>query len=140
MESFAARRANIALDRIGAAATPAASKETVLVVTDDGELRAVLTRVLGRQGYRVVAAAHSGHALLACLGNGRIDILLTELSMAETSGPVLTDQLRRHHPALRVVYFGNPGTPECDDVLVRPFTRDDLLTKLEAVGATAQAF
>ena len=107
------------------AATP-----VVLVVTPDAGLREVATRVLTREGYTVLTAAHSGHAVLATLRSGRVDMLATELSMEDVSGPALAAQLRRHCPELAAVYFANPGSTECEGVLVRPFTRDDLLEAL----------
>jgi CheY-like chemotaxis protein len=106
---------------------------TVLLVTEDSDLRAVVARVLTREGYRVVTAPHSGHALLAGLTSGPIDILAAELSMPEMSGPALADRLRRLHPELQTLYFTHAGTTECEGVLVRPFTRDDLLGRLQAL-------
>ena len=98
----------------------------MLLVTGDADLRAVVSRVLTREGYNVIAAAHSGHALLAGL-TSRIDILISELELDETSGPSLAATLRQHHPGLRAVFFGDPGTTAADGIIVRPFTRDDLM-------------
>jgi CheY-like chemotaxis protein len=111
----------------------------VLVVTPDANLREVSTRVLAREGYRVLNAAHGGHAVLACLEAGHVDVLAVELSMEDVSGPALAERLRRHCPDLRTVYFAKSGTPECDGVIVRPFTRDDLLAVLPGVPAAAMA-
>ena len=99
----------------------------VLVTFEDANLRAVASRVLARAGYRVLTARHSGHALLACLTGGRIDVLLSELQMEDGSGPGLAERLRRHNPDLRGVYFSNNHGDACDEVLVRPITADDLL-------------
>ena len=108
---------------------------TLLLVTGDADLRAVVSRVLAREGYTVLEAAHSGHALLAGL-TSRIDILISELELDETSGPALAATLRQHHPALRAVFFGDAGTTAADGIIVRPFTRDDLILMLHA-GALA---
>jgi CheY-like chemotaxis protein len=116
-----------------------APRRTILLVTGDHDLRAVVTRVLRREGYRVVAATHTGHALLAGLKDGPIDILATELSMDEMSGPALADRLRRLHPELRTLYFANPGSSECGGVLVRPFTRDDLIGRLRLLAPASPA-
>jgi hypothetical protein len=62
---------------------------------------------------------------------------MCELELEETSGRSLAATLRHYHPRLRALYFGKAGAPPADGVIVRPFTRDDLLVELEAVGATA---
>jgi hypothetical protein len=35
---------------------------------------------------------------------------------------------------LRAVYLGESGTAPAEGVLVRPFTRDDLVSRLDGVG------
>ena len=114
-----------------------ADARVVLIVTGDGNLREASARVLAGEGYRVLTAAHAGHAVLACLQAGRVDFLVAELSMDDMSGPALAERLRRHWPELVTVYFANGGTPECEGVIVRPFTRDDLLAVLGAAAVVA---
>ena len=46
----------------------------VLIVSGDPSVRAIAMRELENSGYVVTCAAHSGHALLACLTRGRIDL------------------------------------------------------------------
>lgn len=124
---------------IPVAETPAsagAATSVVLVVTPDVGLREAAVRVLARDGYRVLAAAHAGHAVLACLQAGRVDLLAAELSMDDLPGPALAARLRRHCPTLAAVYFAKAGTPEREGVLVRPFTRDDLLAALVVAPAS----
>lgn len=116
-----------------------AGAPVVLVVTPDANLREVAARVLTREGYRVLTAAHGGHAVLACLQAARVDMLAVELSMEDVSGPALADRLRRHCPDLRSVYFARSGTPECQGVIVRPFTRDDLLAVLPPLRVSVGA-
>ena len=109
----------------------------ILFVSADGELRAAVERVLGAAGYDVRAVAHSGHALLVCR-TAVFDVVVAELSGPDMSGPALADQLRRHVPAISAVYLGQPGTPEgVAHVLVRPFTRDDLVQRVESALAPA---
>jgi CheY-like chemotaxis protein len=133
MQTQTARRIEIPV-----AETPTphdASTPVVLVVTPDARLREASARVLARAGYRVLTAAHAGHAVLACLDTGRVDLLAAELSMDDVSGPALAGRLRRHCPELATVYFANSGTPNCEGVIVRPFTRDDLLAAVAAAPA-----
>jgi DNA-binding response OmpR family regulator len=110
---------------------PAATTSgVVLFVTCDTDLREVAARVLAREGYCVLAAAHAGHAVLASLQAQRVDVAVIEMSMADVSGRALADRLRRQNPNLRVIFLARSRTSEGEDVLVRPFTRDDLLAKL----------
>jgi CheY-like chemotaxis protein len=109
----------------------------VLLVTDDDDLRAAAGRALEAAGYAVFAAAHSGHAMLVALEGVQIDVAVVELAMPEMSGPALTTKLRRLRPDLQALYLGKNGTPECEEVLVRPFTRDHLLSRLARVLSTS---
>jgi CheY-like chemotaxis protein len=111
----------------------------VLVVTPDADLRAAAARALESTGHTVVTAAHAGHAVLACLKAERVDLLVAELSMEDLSGPALAARLRRFSPEMAAVYFGNTGTVECERVIVRPFTRDDLLTAVRSATAETTA-
>ncbi len=130
MQPFAVRRVRIRMD------TPSeAAASVVLFVTEDSDLRAVAERALTDEGFEVETAAHAGHALLACLAGKHIDVLVTELSMRDMAGPRLARRIRRYYPDLPVVYLANAGTRECEGVLVRPFTRDDLVRYL--TGALA---
>jgi two-component system cell cycle sensor histidine kinase/response regulator CckA len=109
----------------------------VLLVTADADLRAAGERALARAGFRVRVGAHSGHALLAARA-GRVDVLITELCAPDISGPALAKLLKKHHPALRVVFMANPGTPDgLEHVVVRPFTREDLLARIAATSSTS---
>ena len=112
----------------------------VLVVSTDPDLRQASARALEREGYTVITAAHGGHAVLACLRAGRVDVLAADLSMEDLSGPALAVRLRRFCPGISTVYFGKAGTVECAGILVRPFTRDDLLAAVAlATTPTASA-
>ena len=117
-----------------------AQRPVVLVVSTDSDLREASARALAREGYAVVTAAHGGHAVLACLRAGHVDVLAADLSMEDLSGPALAARLRRLCPGMSTVYFGKSGTAECAGVLVRPFTRDDLLAAVAlATTLTASA-
>ena len=120
----------------GRTASPASTRGVVLLVTGDRDLREAASRALHGEGYQVLTAAHGGHAILKCLGAQRVDVALIEMAMDDMSGPALAERLRRHNPELRAVYVAQPGTTKCDGVLVRPFTRQDLLEELALSRAT----
>jgi CheY-like chemotaxis protein len=113
---------------------------TVIVVTPDAALRAVAEKVIGAAGYRVLTAPHTGHALLACLTAGSVDLLLTELAMDDLSGPALAERLRRVCPEMTALYFADAECPDAPGVLVRPFTSEDLLAAVATAHASAAAW
>lgn len=104
---------------------------TIALVTDDRDLRQACARVLRHQEHVVFEGSHAGHAMLACLKGQPIDLLISELSMADVSGPALARRMLRHSPGLRAIYLARVGTTyESENVLVRPFTREDLLRRI----------
>lgn len=136
MDVCAIRRVSIDLDEAWAEPDDR-DNVRVLLVTPDGELRAVLRRVLERRGYAVADAAHSGHALLACMTNRRIDVALVECLLEDISGPELAAKLRRHQPALRAAFLADPGMPAVADQIVRPFDADILFDAIDALTSLA---
>jgi DNA-binding response OmpR family regulator len=136
MQPYAIRRVHIPVTASHApdAGAPARGGR-VLLVSGDPDLRTVITRVLEVEGYTVSAVSHSGHALLLCR-TAQFDVLLVELCGPDMTGPSLAEQVRRHCPEITAVYLGNPGTPDgLDHILVRPFTRQDLVDRIHNVAA-----
>ncbi len=102
---------------------------TVLFVSDDADLRAAASRVLTMAGCQVTAAAHAGHAALACIALGRFDVLLIEDRMADGTGGAIADRLRRYCPGMQVVRICDAGQGPLPEprTVVRPLTADDLI-------------
>jgi signal transduction histidine kinase len=61
-------RVDADLDVVRPQAAPATLRgtETILLVEDEEQVRAIVLNILRRQGYRVIAAQHAGEALLLC--------------------------------------------------------------------------
>jgi DNA-binding response OmpR family regulator len=113
------------------------ARAIVLFVSADADLRAVATRVLVREGYTVLTAAHAGHAILAGLTLDRIDVLISDVILDDMPGAALAERLRRHHPELRTLFMAEIGAAAADGLVVRPFTRDDLLLGLGALARSS---
>ena len=79
--------------------------ETVLLVEDDGALRAYTSEILRELGYRVVEAATGGAALAALDEGAAVDLLLTDVVMPGLNGPQLADEARRRRPRLKVLFM-----------------------------------
>ena len=109
--------------------------ETILVVDDEPELVSLVSRALRSYGYTVIPAVGPGAAMVA-FGErtGRIDLLLTDVVMPGTPGPVLAERLRSADPALSVIFmsgYSEDSLPHSVDgsktpLLAKPFTPDGL--------------
>jgi CheY-like chemotaxis protein len=77
---------------------------TILVVEDNKAVRELIERVLCGAGYTVLLAGNPAEAHTQCARfQGKIDMLLTDVVMPDTSGPTLARQLRAARPELKVV-------------------------------------
>lgn len=111
--------------------------ETVLVVEDDVRVCKLTADILGQHGYRVVTANSGEDAFLRTSAfEGTIDLLLTDIVMARTSGPELAQRLKEQRPGLRVLYmsgyphFALSGANVMDyreTILPKPFTPSELV-------------
>jgi CheY-like chemotaxis protein len=124
------RRVPVPLD---ASWKPCAIPPSVLLLTDNSDLRAVATRVLRAAGYSVCAAAHGGHAVLTSMQQGAFDVLIIERRLADGRSRVIVERLRQWNPKVRALLLCDDGGTSPTD-LVRPFTADDLLEKLRALA------
>ncbi len=124
--------------------------ETILLVEDEAEVRALAREALATKGYRVLEAANGREAIgLAAAEAGPIHLLVTDVVMPGLNGRQVATHLKASHPEARVLYMSgytddaivqhgvlDPGT----EFLPKPFTPDALARKVRAVlDATAGA-
>ena len=70
--------------------------ETILVVDDDEDVLMVVVAILKRANFRVLSATSGPDALkLAENTDGKIDLLLSDVDMAEMTGPDLGETLKK---------------------------------------------
>jgi PAS domain S-box-containing protein len=117
--------------------------ETVLLVEDEGVVRALVAEMLGAAGYRVLDAPDGAAALALAQGfTGEIDVVVTDVVMPGMSGQELAARLVEARPNVRVLFTSGytedavaghgvlrPGTA----FLEKPFTSSQLATKLRAL-------
>ena len=85
---------------------PMGQGETVLLVEDDASVLALCQAMLESLGYKVLAAATPGEAMLvAKQADTRIDLLLTDVIMPSMNGKALADRLTDLRPSLRVLFM-----------------------------------
>ena len=128
------------------AATEAPSPlATILVVEDEAGIRALVRKILRRQGYEVLEAANGQDALALCREHGRrVDLLITDVLMPQMGGRELVERLQTQGHEMKVLYVSGytddatvyaaelpPGTA----FLQKPFTLGSLLDKVKEVLA-----
>jgi two-component system, cell cycle sensor histidine kinase and response regulator CckA len=108
--------------------------ETILLVEDEPGVRGLAMRVLSRAGYHVLAAADGQEALdLYASWSGPLDLVLSDVTLPNLSGPETVKRLRALRPGLRVIFMsGYVDEALMDETLAmapfvqKPFVTDEL--------------
>ena len=130
------------VDVRGAAAKPPGG-ETILLVEDDELVRDLVEQALLRLGYDVLTAADGGAAIDLCQRyQGKISLLITDIVMAQASGPQVYAQIAALVPDVAVLYMSGytgetilarGGREEGVAYLQKPFTQATLARKVREV-------
>ena len=117
--------------------------ETVLVVEDEGGIRALMRKILQKQGYEVLEARNGEEALgLAEEHAAPIHLLLTDIEMPEMSGYELANRLKALRPEMKILFVSTAGEEELTHFgrppahsafLQKPFSLAALLDKARSV-------
>jgi CheY-like chemotaxis protein len=112
--------------------------ETILLVEDEPAVRQLFSQALTRAGYTVFEARNGQEAMKLFDQHGdQIDLLLTDMRMPYMGGAELAHHLRGRRQSLKLLCIsGYPGTLDQDlsnDFLAKPFSRDELLSKVREV-------
>jgi two-component system cell cycle sensor histidine kinase/response regulator CckA len=117
--------------------------ETILLVEDEGGVRALVRETLEMNGYTVLEARNSKEAVALFESNkDRIQMVLSDVVMPETNGPELVELLKSRLPSLKVLFMSgytedimsHQATLDAPvSLLEKPFTPDLLVHKVREV-------
>lgn len=110
------------------------ARESILVVDDDAAVLRIMTQMLERAGYGVLAAPGAGEALQVFPQHqDEIALAICDVMMPVMSGPLLAERLMALRPGLPVLlitgYRDRAGDGQGLPILYKPFTMSALLKK-----------
>lgn len=118
-----------------------AKPSRIVVVDDDADLRGLLQRYLGENGFAVRTAAN-GAALDTALQRATADAIVLDLMMPGEDGLSICRRLRARGDQTPILMLTARGDPVdrivglemgADDYLAKPFTPRELLARLAAI-------
>ncbi len=110
-------------------------KNTLLVIDDEQDIVKHLTRFLENEGFQVFGAL-SGKEGISIIKNNKVDVVLTDINMADMNGIEVLKQIKKLYPDIEGIVV--TGRKDQDlaikslragaiDYLVKPFDLDELL-------------
>jgi two-component system cell cycle sensor histidine kinase/response regulator CckA len=119
--------------------------ESVLVIEDDHQVRAIVTRMLTRLGYEVASAGNGAEALEHAESRS-FGLILSDLVMPDMGGRELVEAILVRQPGAAVLFMSGYS----DDAVLRrgvlapdaafiekPFSFDELARRVRALAGTA---
>ncbi len=117
--------------------------EVVLIAEDDEDVRDSTVALLRELGYSVLAARNGAEALARLQGSERIDVLFTDVVLAQgMNGRMLAAEAAALRPALPVLFTtGHARSAIIHDgrldpgvqFLAKPYTQREIAQKLRAI-------
>ena len=116
--------------------------QRILVIDDDEQIRALLTQILERAAYQVIAAANGAEGLELFRAQPT-DLVITVLIMPEKEGIETMIVLRREFPQARTIAISGGGRNGARDYLpiarqlgarftiAKPFSRPEILDAVQ---------
>jgi len=116
--------------------------ERILLVEDDRQVRAIVTRMLTQRGFDVTAASGGEEAMARSKAPARFDLILSDLVMPDVSGAELAEALRVEQPSAAVLFMSgysdivvrrdgamDPGSA----FIEKPFSSDELIRRIRSL-------
>lgn len=117
----------------------------VLVIDDSSAIRKILTRMLEGMGYSVIEAVDGKDALTKLEDAGQVDLCLVDWNMPEMNGLEFVEAVRAQsgYDPVRLMMvtteteieqMNKALTAGANEYLMKPFTKDVLVQKLELLN------
>ena len=116
--------------------------QTVLLVEDDPSVRLLVREVLEELGYRTVEAGSADEALPIVASSRTIDLMVSDVGLPGMSGRDLADHVRRHRPALPILFVTGYAERAAERslflgegmaMITKPFAIEELADKVAAM-------
>jgi two-component system, OmpR family, response regulator len=112
----------------------------VTIVEDDPDVRAVLERSLGGDGYQVTAL-ESGAGIEEVMSSGHVDLVILDIGLPDIDGITITQQIRRHSDVAIIIVSGRGDLADrvvglevgADDYITKPFEPREILARVRSV-------
>ncbi len=93
------------------------SRQTVLVVEDEGLVRLDAAEILREAGFAVVEAANADEALAVVAGGENVDLLFTDINMpGPIDGLELARRVNRLEPRIHLLLTSGKASPTRDEI------------------------
>jgi two-component system, NtrC family, response regulator len=103
------------------------TKAKILIIDDEENLRKLLARIIGLEGFTVLEAGNA-KAGLKILESESVQVVITDVKLPDANGVELTSRLKSQFPAIEVILLTAYGTIE-DGVRAMKNGAFDYLTK-----------
>jgi DNA-binding response OmpR family regulator len=123
-------------------------KQRILVVDDEPQIREMLSMYFERHGYDAATAGDTAETL-RIVNDSKVDVVVLDIGLAEEDGLKLLEQLKKDHPALRVIMLTGMGFVEdllqeaqqkgADGYVSKVLPLDELLLAIQRILKTTPA-
>ena len=112
----------------------------VTIVEDDPDVRALLTRSLGSDGYQVTAL-ESGVGIEDAIASNQIDLLILDIGLPDVDGLTIMQKIRRSSDVAIIIVSGRGDLADrvvgleigADDYITKPFEPREILARVRSV-------
>jgi two-component system chemotaxis response regulator CheY len=114
----------------------------ILIVDDSSTMRRIIINTLSRIGYTDVIEGENGKNGLEKLGQGGVEMIITDWNMPEMDGLEFVKTVRGQNPSIPILMVTTNAAKEdivealqagVNNYVVKPFTPDTLKEKIESL-------